>query len=317
MEELRRDTEPPRTGRVASGGAGVDDDPSRGAMNRFHLRHATVYRYARPVEFGEHRLMFRPRDSHDLRLVDTALEISPVASVRWVHDVLGNSIAFASFAEPAAELRFVSTIRLDLYPTGPREIAIEPYARTYPFSYSSDEIPDLGRTAERHYPDPEHVVDDWARRFVSDRAPTETIALLETMTRAIREELTYRYRPEEGTQSPIDTLSWRSGSCRDFALLMMEAARSLGFAARFVSGYLARAESTGAGETHAWAQIYLPGAGWVEFDPTNGVVGGDGLIRVAVARDPSGAVPLSGSFVGAPNDFLGMEVAVEIRAEDA
>jgi len=286
-------------------------------MNCFNLRHTTIYRYTRPVVFGEHRLMFRPRDSHDLRFVDTALEISPAASVRWVHDVLGNSIAFASFAEPAAELRFVSTMRLEHYPTASREITIEPYARVYPFSYSSDEIPDLGRTVERHYPDPEHVVDDWARRFVTEQGPTDTMALLTAMTRAIQEQLTYRYRPEEGTQSPVDTLASQGGSCRDFALLMMEAVRSLGLAARFVSGYLARHDATGAGETHAWAQIYLPGAGWVEFDPTNGIVGGEGLIRVAVARDPSGAVPLSGSFVGAPADYLGMEVAVEIRAEDA
>jgi transglutaminase-like putative cysteine protease len=284
-------------------------------MNRLLLRHETTYRYAKPVTFGDHRLMFRPRDSHDLRLVETALEISPAASVRWYHDVLGNSIAIASFTEPAAELKFVSTIRLEHYPTPPREIVIEPYARVYPFSYSSDEIPDLGRTVERHYPDPDHVVDDWARRFVAKEGQTDTLAMLTAMTHAIRDELTYTYRCEEGTQPPVETLAKGGGSCRDYALLMMEAVRSLGFAARFVSGYLAQTDATGAGETHAWAQVYLPGAGWTEFDPTNGIVGGEKLIRVAVARDPSGAVPLSGTFVGAPADFLGMSVAVEIRED--
>jgi transglutaminase-like putative cysteine protease len=282
-------------------------------MDRLLLRHETTYRYARPVSFGDHRLMFRPRDSHDLRLVDTALEIAPAASVRWYHDVLGNSIAIASFAEPAAELRFVSTIRLEHYPTPPREIAVEPYARVYPFSYSSDEIPDLGRTVERHYPDPDHLVDDWARRFGATEGPTDTLAMLTAMTHAIREDLEYLRRDEEGTRPPVETLTRRGGSCRDYALLMMEAARSLGLAARFVTGYLAQPDATGAGETHAWAQIYLPGAGWTEFDPTNGIVGGENLIRVGVARDPSGAVPLSGTFVGAPADFLGMSVAVTIR----
>jgi transglutaminase-like putative cysteine protease len=102
---------------------------------------------------------------------------------------------------------------------------------------------------------------------------------------------------------------------------MMEAVRSLGLAARFVSGYLCNrlpagggSELVGGGETHAWVQVYLPGAGWVEFDPTNGLVGGNDLIRVAVTRDPSQALPLSGTFAGAPGDFLGMSVAVEVGA---
>lgn len=284
-------------------------------MTRLVLRHTTTYRYAKPVEFGEHRLMFRPRDSHDLRLVDTALEISPAAAVRWYHDVLGNSIAIASFSERAAELRFVSTIRFEQYPAKPREVEIEPYARTYPFSYSSDEIPDLGRTVERHYPDPEHAVDDWARRFVATEGQTETLALLGAMTLAIKQEFGYQRRAEEGTQTPVETLASKGGTCRDFALFLMEAARSLGLAARFVTGYLAQPDATGSGETHAWAQIYLPGAGWTEFDPTNGIVGGENLIRVGVARDPSGAIPLSGTFVGGPADFLGMEVTVEIRRD--
>ena len=279
------------------------------------IRHTTTYRYARPVAFGDHRLMFRPRDSHDLRLVQTGLEISPNARIRWLHDVFGNSIAVASFTEPAAELRLVSTIRLEPFPAAALEFPIEAYARHHPFSYSAEEIPDLGRTIERHYADPKHKVDEWARRFVSSPDGTDTQALLVDMTTAIRQEFRYEAREAEGTQAPVKTLERGSGTCRDFALFMMEAARSLGFAARFVSGYLYDDRAVGGGATHAWVQIYLPGGGWVEFDPTNALVGGHKLVRVAVARDPAQAIPVSGTWTGAPSDFLGMTVNVEAFPE--
>jgi transglutaminase-like putative cysteine protease len=275
------------------------------------IRHSTVYRYANPVRFGEHRLMFRPRDSHDLRVLETGLEISPPATVRWLHDVFGNSIAVATFVEPATELRLVSTIRLEPFPSAPLEFPIEPYARRHPFAYAAEDIPDLGRTIELHYPDPERLVDGWARRLIVSPGQTDTQELLVSMTRAIREGFRYEARASEGTQVPVATLRRGAGTCRDFALFMMEAARSLGFAARFVSGYLYDDQAVGGGATHAWVQIYLPGCGWMEFDPTNALVGGGKLVRVAVARDPSQAIPVSGTFVGAPGAFLGMTVDVE------
>ena len=279
------------------------------------IRHTTVYRYAAPVTFGDHRLMFRPRDSHDLRLLETGLQISPPANVRWLHDVFGNSIAVASFPEPAPELRLVSTIRLEHFPGIALEFPLEPYARHHPFSYSAEEVPDLGRTMERHYPDPDHRIDQWAHRFVAGPGETDTQALLVSITAAIREELRYEGREAEGTQTPIETLDRASGTCRDFALFMMEAARSLGFAARFVSGYLYDDGAVGGGATHAWVQIYLPGGGWVEFDPTNALIGGQKLVRVAVTRDPSQAVPVAGTWTGAPSDFLGMTVDVQTMPE--
>ena len=162
------------------------------------IRHTTTYGYAQPVEFGDHRLMFRPRDSHDLRLLQTGLEISPSPRIRWLHDVFGNSIAVASFPEPASELRLVSTIRLEHFPGVALEFPIEAYARTHPFSYSAEEVPDLGRTIERHYPDPEHKVDEWARRFVSAPGETDTQALLVDMTAAIRQDFRYEAREAEG-----------------------------------------------------------------------------------------------------------------------
>jgi transglutaminase-like putative cysteine protease len=287
------------------------------------VQHVTSYRYARPVAFGDHRLMFRPRDSHDLRLLDTRLVIDPApAGVRWLHDVFGNSIAIASFDVMASSMRFESDIVLEHFGASSPDFPLEAYARTYPFSYSAEEVPDLGRTMERHYPDPDHEVDAWAKQFVvATGTPPDTRALLAAMTAALKADFSYQVRDAVGTQPPVETLALRSGSCRDYALLMMEAARSLGFAARFVSGYLydpaldGGADGTsGAGATHAWVQIYLPGAGWVEFDPTNGVIGGSNLIRVAVARDPNQAVPLSGEWYGSAADFLGMTVDVRVTA---
>jgi transglutaminase-like putative cysteine protease len=292
-------------------------------MTILTVTHRTVYSYAEPVELGEHRLMMRPRDSHDLRLIETSLVLSPPASIRWLHDVFGNSIALARFSEPASELAVTSTFKAEHYPLALPEVTVESYAERFPFSYSADEISDLGRTAERHYPDPDHAVDFWARQFVDTAPGRSTTAILAGMTRAIHNDFAYSRRVEMGTQDPVTTLATRSGTCRDYALLLMEAARGLGLAARFVSGYLyddkliAEGAETlvGGGETHAWVQIYLPGAGWVEFDPTNGLIGGENLIRVAVARDPSQAIPLSGTFTGATNAFLGLTVAVEVRAE--
>jgi transglutaminase-like putative cysteine protease len=293
-------------------------------MTILTVRHRTDYRYANLVEFGDHRLMFRPRDSHDLRLLDTSLAITPApASVRWLHDVFGNSIAIAHFETPASELSFVSTFRANPYPLRLQGVTLESYAERYPFSYSADEVADLGRTAERHYPDPGHKVDLWARSFMDADPGRSTMGILVAMTRAIRNQFFYSRRVEMGTQDPVVTLDTRSGTCRDYALLMMEAARSLGFAARFVSGYLyderliggGNETVVGGGETHAWVEIYLPGAGWIEFDPTNALVGGTNLIRVAVARDPSQAIPISGTFIGPVGSFLGMNVAVEVTAE--
>jgi transglutaminase-like putative cysteine protease len=198
-------------------------------------------------------------------------------------------------------------------------VTLEEFARHYPFSYDASEIPDLVRTVERQYPDPDHLVDAWARRFVEQQRDGDTMSILMAMAHAIKGEFAYNARDEMGTQDPLVTLDSGSGTCRDFALFLMEAARSLGFAARFVSGYLYDEDKVegggpvvGGGATHAWAQIYLPGAGWVEMDPTNDLVGGRNLLRVAVTRDPKQAIPLSGSFTGAPADYLGLSVSVEI-----
>ena len=290
-------------------------------MQHLTVDHKTTYRYAKAVNFGEHRMMFRPRDSHDLRLLDAHLTITPAAEVRWLHDVFGNSVAIASFAEPAAELYLQSVIVIERYPMVEPEFSIEPFARTLPFSYPASEIPDLGRTIERHYSDPERIVTEWARRFLNTGGMTDTEDFLIAVTSAISLDFAYEERHEPGVQSPVETLTRNAGTCRDYALFMMEAVRSVGLATRFVSGYLydpsidgAQTEVQGAGATHAWVQVYLPGAGWIEFDPTNGTYGGHNLVPIAVAREPAQAIPVAGTYDGQAEDFIEMSVEVSVRA---
>jgi transglutaminase-like putative cysteine protease len=280
------------------------------------VRHVTVYRYSKPVGLGEHRMMFRPRESHDLRLVRTRLDILPrPTNLRWLHDVFDNSVAIATFGDPTEQLRFDSTVTLEHLETALPDYALELEAQTYPFSYSDDDRPELVRALLRHYPGDD--VSRWAARFLSRAGSTDTMALLKAMTLGIKDEFAYARRSEKGVQRPEETLRRRSGSCRDFALFMMEAVRSLGLAARFVSGYTFgpeadRAATAEGGATHAWMQVYLPGAGWVDFDPTNSVVGNRNLIRVAVAWDHGHALPLWGTFTGAATSFLGMDVSVSV-----
>ena len=284
-----------------------------------NVRHVTTYRYARPVEFGEHRMMMRPRDGYDQRLVSSELAIDPrPARMRWLYDPFDNCVALASFSGASKQLSVENRFTVERTPDDSPGGEIDPRAREYPFSYLPEELPDISRSIERLYSDPGGELDRWVRQFLSTKGNTQTSHLLMTMTYAIKESFSYERREESGVHPPRLTLDLRRGSCRDFAVLMMEAARALGIAARFVSGYVyvPRDEDEdvrrGAGATHAWCQVYLPGAGWVEFDPTNGLIGGKDLIRVAVARDPAQAAPLTGTYFGSLEDELGMEVSVEV-----
>lgn len=284
------------------------------------ISHVTRYEYSQPVSFGEHRIMVRPRESYDQRLIEAHLDIHPKpVEVRWLHDVFGNSVALARFDRSATSLCVDSLVRLEHTPTHPHKVEIEDYARSYPFTYSSEDMPDLLRSIERQHHDPYRIIDNWASSFIRSDRPTDTLAALTEMTAAIKRDFTYTRRPEKGTQTPIETLRTRQGTCRDYAVLMIEAVRSLGFAARFVSGYVYSPSKdegrVGGGNTHAWVRIFLPGSGWVEFDPTNGIVGNRGLIRVGIARDPVQAVPLSGTWNGFPGSSLGMTVAVDITLD--
>jgi transglutaminase-like putative cysteine protease len=295
-------------------------------MRLLTVDHKTVYRYAAPVALGPHRMLIRPRDSHDLRLLDTRLIIEPAPSrLTWLHDVFSNSVAVAEFEGRTETLSIESRIVLRRYPAAASpDFALFPLAssaETYPFRYADDDLPDLSHLIRRHYPDPNDDVKHWATGFLLSAKETPTKHLLLTMTQTIKSEFAYKARESEGTRPPAETLALRSGTCRDYALLMMEALRALGLATRFITGYLydpavdaGKDAMIGGGATHAWVSVYLPGAGWTEFDPTNGCESGANLIRVAATRDPSQAIPISGTWSGADGDFKGLTVEVNVSA---
>lgn len=287
-------------------------------MIKLRIHHRTSYRFHRPVSFGPHRLMLRPRESRELRLISSNVTVDPAATVTWAQDVSGNAVATAAFQAMADNLVIDSVAEIQLAAAAWPVFDIAASAISYPFRYSDDEWTDLGALALQQYPDTAARLRSWARAFVRSN-PTDTLALLKDLSNGVPGWISYQAREQEGTQPPTQTLDRRSGSCRDFAVLFAEAARSLGFGARIVSGYLYNPDqgsvgSTGAGSTHAWAEIYLPGAGWITFDPTNRSVGGFNLIPVAVARDIRQAMPVAGSFVGSPDAFQGMTVEVHVTS---
>jgi transglutaminase-like putative cysteine protease len=288
-------------------------------MRLLTVRHITVYRYAVPIRLDEHRMMFRPRESHDLRLVRTHLTIVPQPMrLRWLHDVFDNSVAIATFSGETTMLSFDSVVTLEHTETELPDYQLEAGAQTYPFRYSLEDQPDLVCAIERG--EPSDAVDRWTNRLLPQNGHIATIELLRTMTHRIQQDFTYIRREERGVQSPRETLQRGCGTCRDFAWLMIDAVRSLGLAARFVSGYIfvpARAgnSAVGGGATHAWLQVYLPGAGWVDFDPTNSIIGNRNLIRVAVAWHPARVLPLWGTFIGARDAAIDMQVDVTVTEE--
>jgi len=287
----------------------------------FDISHSTHYRYHQPVQLGEHRVMFRPRGSHDLRVLATDLQVAPEpVDIRLIQDVYSNSIALVQPQSPATELQLVCTFSVEHAGTRALDLPLNPNASAYPFAYSDEDLIALQHYLLPYYDDPTGELEAWARAFVHADGSTGTRDLLVEMTQAIRDSMRYVARFDEGVQTPYDTIRLQSGTCRDFATLMIEAARLLGYAARFVSGYLYTAwlddgnpEHVGAGATHAWVQVYLPGAGWIQFDPTNNLIGGTDLIRVGVARHAGLASPVSGSWVGRGGDFAGMFVDVQVR----
>ena len=261
-------------------------------MISLEIHHKTTYRFNKPVALGPHRLMLRPRESRDLRLISSHVTITPKSVLTWAYDVFGKA-AWPVFSIAASAI-------------------------VYPFRYSDEEWTDLGALTRQQYPDATGRLRDWALAFVRGQS-TDTLSLLKDLSTGVTGWIRYQSRDDEGTQSPTQTLDRGWGSCRDFAVLFADAARSLGFGARIVSGYLYNPDqqyvgSSDAGSTHAWAEVFVPGAGWITFDPTNRGVGGFNLIPVAVVRDIRQAIPVSGSFVGMTDAFAGMSVEVLVTS---
>ena len=290
------------------------------AMPILSIKHVTTYRYQKPVTFGEHRMMLRPRDDDDQKVLQSELEISPKPqSLAWRRDKLGNYVAIVHFADRSDELRVVNTVCLDHTPKGFLEFDIKDYARTYPFRYTTA---DWSRLRPFILPLPlQPELRQWSDQFFAKNGSAELHALLINMTQTIRRTFRHVARHEKGVQEPVCTIAVGSGSCRDLAILMIAALRSRGIAARFVSGYVHLAERdeeidhlvTG-GNTHAWVQVFVPGPGWIDFDPSAGAVGSHNLIRVAAVQHPRDAIPLQGTWYGSASDHLAMQVAVRVKA---
>lgn len=285
------------------------------------IRHVTTYQYRQPVVFGEHRMMLRPRDDADQTVVESDLKITPAPSrLTGSRDSHGNHVATAQFADRAAELRFDSSIVVDQVPARLRAADVAEFARTIPFSYDIADLPGLAPFMTALAPHP--ILDHWIAKFLREDGSADTYALLVAMTQTVRRTFRHGARHQKGTQDPLRTLELSGGSCRDLAVLMISALRALGIAARFVSGYLHLADpdddSITGGNTHAWVQAYVPGAGWIDFDPSTGRVGNENLVRVAVVHEPYEAIPLSGTYIGTSSDHLAMKVAVKVfEAEEA
>lgn len=283
--------------------------------------HTTTYRYRQAVSLGPHRLMLRPRETRELRLFSHELSIAPTATVTWAHDVAGNAIATAVFDGPTDHLVIESRASVELTAPAWPVFAIAASAAQYPFVYAADEWTDLGALTVPQYDDVDGRLARWIEGFVMAR-PTDTLSLLKDIGNGVFRQISYQSRDDEGTQSPIETLDRGWGSCRDFAVLLAEAVRCLGLGARIVSGYLSDPEiglvgSAGSGTTHAWVEIFIPGAGWIAFDPTNRSVGSGNLIPLAVARNIAQVTPVAGTFLGTNVDLLSMEVSVRMENASA
>lgn len=280
-------------------------------MRRLKIVHRTYYNFSGAVRLGPHRLLLRPRVGHDLRIESSTLEISPTATLRWLRDVYDNSVAVASFETPATQLSILSEIIVHHYDEAPLDFLVSDHAVHYPFDYEAEQRTVLQPYLEAPLPADEAAVRDWLGRFWRPGQPVQTYTLLQSLCAGIHQSLRYQTREEPGVQGAAETLQIGVGSCRDFAHLFMAAARVLGLAARFVSGYLHAPSPDGSpGATHAWAEVYLPGAGWKGFDPTIGELVSSKHIAVAVARLPESVPPVSGAFFGPPGSSLQVGVWV-------
>jgi transglutaminase-like putative cysteine protease len=283
-------------------------------MRHLNISHITEYRFSQAVSLLPHRLLLRPRENHNVRILSSELEIFPAHTLQWKRDVLDNSVTLVGFTAPSERLRIASTVVIQHYEDNPFDFLLDDYAVNHPFVYADQERAELAPFLQSVYPADQPVVQRWLAGL-SLQGSLPTLTLLDRMNREIASRFIYQLREEQGVQAPALTLSQRSGSCRDFAALFIEACRQLGLACRFVSGYLFTFDTdAGNASTHAWAEVYLPGAGWRGFDPTSGEVAGNRHIAVAVARHPEAVPPVAGSFRGSPAERPALGVTVRVSA---
>jgi len=280
---------------------------------KIRIQHRTTYNYSEPVSFGQHKIMIRPREGHDLHIESSILKITPAHAIHWMRDVNGNSIARVDFNESASQLIIYGELILQHYDSNPLDFILDESAVNYPFVYAPDSQPELAAFMHIIYPKDTARLRDWLTQFWKPGDQVETITLLQHLNQHIHDTFQYQRRDEPGVQTPAETLQKNGGSCRDFATLFLEACRCWGLAARFISGYMqCQATEAGGASTHAWAEVYLPGAGWKGFDPTSGIMTGAQHVTVAVARDPEHAAPIAGSFIGPNASFQNIQVDVSV-----
>ncbi|HQS65578.1 MAG TPA: transglutaminase family protein [Sulfuricurvum sp.] len=282
-------------------------------MQRYKIIHRTYYNYSSSVILEPHTLLLRPREDHELRIESFGLKTTPSSTLNWHRDVEGNSVAIASFTAPTTQLLIESEVIIQQFNEDPLDFIVEDYAIDYPFVYQGDDpillfpyltLPDAKTT---------NVVNTWISNFWQQNENIQTYTLLQRIAKHINMTLSYRVREEPGVQTALETLSLGTGSCRDFALLFMEAMKCLGLASRFVSGYLhAPLMVQEVGSTHAWAEVYLPGAGWKGFDPTIGDIVGSDHIAVAVSRLAQCVPPIAGAYTGSAKSELDVGVWVSL-----
>ena len=284
-------------------------------MRRLKITHLTEYQFFNTVTLLPHRLLLRPREGPEVHIETSLLTISPAHKVKWHRDVLDNAAAVVDFLEPAQLLTITSEVVIQHYVENPFDFLFEDYAVNYPFDYVPMDKVDLIPFLQQVYPNDGGAIRNWLKLLSLGQTAMQTYALLDVINQAIASRFTYFAREEPGVQTPEQTLAWGQGSCRDFAALFVETCRYLGLASRFVSGYAhAPATEHWSTTTHAWAEVYLPGAGWKGFDPTNGEVAGSRHIAVAVARHPEAVPPVAGSFVGRTGSSPKLIVDVHVVA---
>ena len=283
-------------------------------MPRLRIRHESAYVYSEPVDFGPWRLLMRPLDTHATRLIEASLE-TPPGEVKWSYDAYGNCVCRLTPAERSDRLSVVNNLLVDRYPSPLADVSIEKPAARAPIVYSMADRAILEPYIAPATDDRNGDYLDWVRgqRPTMDEPAIEFLIRLNS---AIHDQFQYGMRDEPGTQSPAETVSRNAGTCRDFAWLMIESVRRLGFAARFATGYLFSpgAAVRGAGATHAWCEVFLPDIGWTEFDPTNALVESSSLIRVATTRTWQEADPMNGVIYG--NATCELQVAVDVDLVD-
>ena len=286
-------------------------------MSWLRITHETTYHYSKPVRFGPHRLLLRPREGHDVRVEEMRLTIEPHAEIEWSRDLFGNSVATAHFANAADVLRIRSDVLLEQTLPFPLHTLRPVTPVPFPVTFSGLESVIASAYQKTTYPDDVARIRGWVDETIAWDATRGAEEAVAAVTQAIRSMVTYRRREEKGVQTPSETLDRKSGSCRDMATLMLEALRALGLPSRFASGYLdCVASEAGRASTHAWAEAYLPEIGWTGYDPTLGEATSGKHVVTGVSNHPRGVMPISGIFYDKENSYVGMKVAVQTERID-